>query len=125
MRKKSKGYQRGGKMVPKGMSAGGAGKMPMKRDKDGEMRPAFVVDAEGKAAGGVASQKVPKTKGFFKGGRTMKNKMNTKGGAKGGGMKGGGKAMKSKMNTKGGMRGGGRAMKNKMNTKGGKRGGGR
>ena len=111
--KKPKGYQRGGKTggmmrkVPKGMSAGGAGKMPMKRDKDGEMRPAFVVDAEGKATGGVASQKVPKTKGFFKGGRTMKNKMDTKGGAKGGGMRGGGR-INNKMNTKGGKRGGGR-----------------
>ena len=82
--KKPKGYQRGGMMkkTPKGMKAGG--KMPMARDSDGEMKPAFLVDKEGKAAGGVASQKVPKTKGYFKGGRTMKNKMNTKGGKMGG-----------------------------------------
>ena len=86
MKKKPKGYMRGGqsmmKKVPKGMKAGG--KMPMARDSDGEMKPAFLVDKEGKAAGGVASQKVPKTKGYFKGGRTMKNKMNTKGGKMGG-----------------------------------------
>ena len=86
--KKPKGYQRGGKTdgmmrkVPKGMNTGG--KMPMARDSDGEMKPAFLVDKEGKAAGGVASQKVPKTKGYFNGGRTMKNKMDTKGGKMGG-----------------------------------------
>ena len=84
--KKPKGYMRGGqgmmKKTPKGMKVGG--KMPMARDSDGEMKPAFLVDNEGKAAGGVASQKVPKTKGYFKGGRTMKNKMDTKGGKMGG-----------------------------------------
>ena len=74
---------KGGKMRM-GMASGSDGKMPMKRDKDGELRPAFVVDAEGKAAGGVAKQKVPKTKGYFKGGRTMQNKMDTKGGKMGG-----------------------------------------
>jgi hypothetical protein len=74
---------KGGKMRI-GMASGSGEKMPMKRDKDGELRPAFVVDAEGKAVGGVAKQKVPKTKGYFKGGRTMQNKMDTKGGKMGG-----------------------------------------
>lgn len=87
-----------------GMASGSGEKMPMKRDNDGELRPAFVVDAEGKAVGGVAKQNVPKTKGYFKGGRTM-----SKGGVAGG--------AKKKMP---GMRYGGTAMKNKMNTKGGK-----
>ena len=61
---------KGGKMRI-GMASGSGEKMPMKRDKDGELRPAFVVDAEGKAVGGVAKQKVPKTKGYFKGGKVM------------------------------------------------------
>ena len=76
--KKSKGYMRGGKM-PKGMKKGG--KMPMARDKDGEMKPAFLVDDNGMKMGGMT---VPKTKGYFKGGKTMKSKMDTKGGKMGG-----------------------------------------
>ena len=63
------------------MYAGG-GKMPMKKDsKTGEMRPAFLVDQNGMKMGGVA---VPKTKGYFKGGKTMQSKMATKGGKRGG-----------------------------------------
>ena len=76
--KKPKGYMRGGKM-PKGMKKGG--KMPMAKDKDGEMKPAFLVDDSGMKKGGVV---VPKTKGYFKGGKTMKSKMDTKGGKMGG-----------------------------------------
>ena len=55
--KKTKGYAVGGKM-------------PMKKDKDGELRPAFVVDDTGMKMGGVV---VPKTKGYFKGGKVMKD----------------------------------------------------
>jgi len=48
------------------MYAGG-GKMPMRKDpKTGEMRPAFLVDKNGMKMGGVT---VPKTKGYFKGGK--------------------------------------------------------
>tara|TARA_R100000231_G_scaffold31369_1_gene27606 strand:+ start:4753 stop:5073 length:321 start_codon:yes stop_codon:yes gene_type:complete len=97
---------KGGKMRI-GMASGSGEKMPMKRDRDGELRPAFVVDAEGKAAGGVANQNVPKTKGYFKGGKVM-----SKGGVAGGAKK-----------KPPGMRYGGTSMKNKMNTKGGKMGG--
>ena len=53
--KKTKGYIRGGKM-------------PMARDKDGEVKPAFLVDGNGMKMGGVV---VPKTKGYFKGGKVM------------------------------------------------------
>jgi len=42
----------------------------MKKDKDGELRPAFVVDDTGMKMGGVV---VPKTKGYFKGGKVMKD----------------------------------------------------
>ena len=66
--KKTKDYIRGGKM-------------PMARDKDGEVKPAFLVDGNGMKMGGVV---VPKTKGYFKGGKTMKSKMDTKGGKMGG-----------------------------------------
>jgi hypothetical protein len=76
--KKPKGYMRGGMMrkTPKGMSKGG--KMPMARDKDGEMKPAFLVDDNGMRMGGMT---VPKTKGYFKGGKTM-----SEGGSIGGGL---------------------------------------
>lgn len=46
----------------------------MKKDKDGEMKPAFLVDGNGMKMGGMT---VPKTKGYFKGGKT---KGYTKGG---------------------------------------------
>jgi len=74
---KSKMNPRGGKM-PKGMSKGG--KMPMAKDSAGNLKPAFLVDGNGMKMGGVA---VPKTKGYFKGGKTM-NKMAAKGGKRGG-----------------------------------------
>jgi hypothetical protein len=76
--KKPKGYMRGGKMMPKGMSAGGKLKMV---EKDGKQVPFFAADGKGKMKEGGM---VPKTKGYFKGGRTMKNKMDTKGGKMGG-----------------------------------------
>ena len=72
--KKPKGYQRGGKMMPKGMANGGKLKMV---EKDGKQVPFFAADGKGKMTDGGM---VPKTKGYFKGGRTMKNKMDTKGG---------------------------------------------
>jgi hypothetical protein len=65
--KKSKGYAGGGKMKPKmsakGMSKGG--KLPMV-EKDGKQVPFFAADGKGKMAGGGM---VPKTKGYFKGGK--------------------------------------------------------
>ena len=76
--KKPKGYMRGGKMMPKGMAGGGKLKMV---EKDGKQVPFFAADGQGKMKDGGM---VPKTKGYFKGGRTMKNKMNTKGGKMGG-----------------------------------------
>ena len=76
--KKPKGYQRGGKMMPKGMANGGKLKMV---EKDGKQVPFFAADGKGKMKDGGM---VPKTKGYFKGGRTMKNKMDTKGGKMGG-----------------------------------------
>ena len=92
-------------MGPKGMSGGG--KMKMVTNDKGQEVPHFAADGQGKMAGGgktrVANKMMPK--GYFKGGRTMKNKMDTKGGAKGGGMRGGGRT-NNKMNTKGGKMGG-------------------
>ena len=70
--------------VPKGMAAGGTKGEKLKMVKDpetGNQVPFFTVDGKGKMANGGT---VPKTKGYFKGGRTMKNKMNTKGGKMGG-----------------------------------------
>ena len=71
MRKQSKMYAAGGKVKtkthPDGYKYKKGGKQE-KREKDGKMM-----------AGGM----VPKTKGYFKGGRVM-SKMNTKGGKKGG-----------------------------------------
>ena len=73
MNKTSKMYAGGGKMKTKGYPKGG--KMPMAKDpKTGQMKPAFLVDENGMKVGGVT---VPKTKGYFKGGKT-------KGYAKGG-----------------------------------------
>ena len=67
MRKQSKMYAAGGKLK-------------MVKNKDGEEVPFFAADGEGKMqAGGM----VPKTKGYFKGGKVM-SKMNTKGGKMGG-----------------------------------------
>ena len=63
--KKTKGYQRGGKMMPKGMASGGKLKMV---EKDGKMVPFFAADGEGKMMKGG---KVPGTKGYFKGGKVL------------------------------------------------------
>ena len=62
MKKKTKGYQAGGKMKAKGMAGGGkmkakgmsaGGKMPMSKDpKTGQMVPSFAVDGKGKMMGG-------------------------------------------------------------------------
>jgi len=68
MKMKSKGYMAGGKMKSKGMKKGG--KLPMV-EKDGKMVPFFAADGEGKMAEGGM---VAKTKGYFKGGKTMKPK---------------------------------------------------
>ena len=82
--KKPKGYQRGGKMVPKGMANGG--KMKMVTNDKGQEVPHFAADGKGKMAGGGKTKVANKmmAKGYFKGGKTMKNKMNTKGGKMGG-----------------------------------------
>ena len=64
--------------VPKGMASGGKLKMV---EKDGKQVPFFAADGQGKMQQGGM---VPKTKGYFKGGKTMQNKMNTKGGKMGG-----------------------------------------
>ena len=83
--KKTKGMTAGGKMMmkPKGMSAGGKQKMPMVKDPDtGKQVPFFTVDDKGKMkSGGMTT---PKSKGYFKGGKTMASKMATKGGKRGG-----------------------------------------
>ena len=105
---KNKMKPKGGKM-PMGMSSGGTkgDKLKMVKDPEtGNQVPFFTVDGKGKMANG-GKAKVPKTKGYFKGGRTM-----SKGGVAGGAKK-----------KPPGMRYGGTAMKNKMNTKGGKMGG--
>tara|TARA_E500000318_G_C3401774_1_gene150088 strand:- start:140 stop:403 length:264 start_codon:yes stop_codon:yes gene_type:complete len=75
---KTKGYMAGGKMKAKGMSKGG--KLPMV-EKNGEMVPFFAADGKGKM---MAGRMVPKTKGYFKGGKVMQSKMATKGGKRGG-----------------------------------------
>ncbi len=67
MKKQSKMYASGGKLK-------------MVKDKSGEEVPFYAADGEGKMQkGGI----VPKTKGYFKGGKVM-SKMNTKGGKMGG-----------------------------------------
>ena len=86
--KKSKGYAGGGKMKPKmsakGMSKGG--KLPMV-EKNGKQVPFFAADGKGM---------VPKTKGYFKGGKTKGmaagGKMKPKGMAGGGVARGSGAA---------------------------------
>ena len=89
---KTKGYMAGGKMKTKGMKKGG--KLPMV-EKDGKMVPFYAADGKGKMkAGGMM-----KTKGMKAGGK-MKSKGMAKGGMK---MKSKGYAvggMKSKMATK-------------------------
>ena len=67
MRKQSKMYAAGGKLK-------------MVKNKDGEEVPFFAADGEGKMQKGGM---IPKTKGYFKGGKVM-SKMNTKGGKRGG-----------------------------------------
>ena len=54
----------GTKMMPKRMAGGK--KLPMV-EKDGKQVPFFAADGKGKMMGGG---KVPKTKGYFKGGKT-------------------------------------------------------
>ena len=79
--KKSKGYMGGGKMKTKGSKmkkAWQAGKLKMVTNKEGKEVPFFAADGKGKM---MAGGKVPKTKGYFKGGKT-------KGMAKGGKTKG-------------------------------------
>ena len=74
MKKMSKMYAAGGKT---------GDKLKMVKNKDGDMVPFFAADGEGKMkAGGM----IPKTKGYFKGGKTMNmaSKMATKGGKRGG-----------------------------------------
>jgi len=84
--KKPKGMANGGMMrkVPKGMSGGG--KMKMVTNDKGQEVPHFAADGKGKMAGGgktkTANKMMPK--GYFKGGKTMQSKMNTKGGKMGG-----------------------------------------
>ena len=70
--KKSKGYMRGGKT--KGYAGGG--KLPMV-EKDGKQVPFFAADGKGKMADGGM---VPKTKGYFKGGKIMMPKGSAAGG---------------------------------------------
>ena len=79
MKMKSKGYNRGGK-TKMGMAGGKKTKLPMV-EKDGKMVPFFAADGEGKMKNGGM---VPKTKGYFKGGKIMQSKMATKGGKRGG-----------------------------------------
>ena len=70
--------------VPKGMAAGGTKgeKLKMVKDPDtGKQVPFFTVDGKGEMANGGKAE-VPKTKGYFKGGRTM-----SKGGVAGGAKK--------------------------------------
>ena len=50
-------------------------------EKNGKMVPFFAADGEGKMQRGGM---VPKTKGYFKGGKVMGSKMATKGGKRGG-----------------------------------------
>ncbi len=87
--KKSKGYNRGGKTkmgmaggmkTKMGMAGGREAKLPMV-EKNGEMVPFFAADGKGKM---MAGRMVPKTKGYFKGGKVMQSKMATKGGKRGG-----------------------------------------
>ena len=83
MKKKSKGYAKGGMMKAKGMKAGG--KMPMAKDpKTGQMVPTFAMDGKGKMMGGGKVKMSPK--GMSAGGAVtaVSKDMKKKGGAKGG-----------------------------------------
>ena len=86
MKKKSKGYSKGGKtMKPKGYANGGKAKMPMAKDpKTGQMVPAFAMDGKGKMMGGGKVKMSPK--GMSAGGAVtaVSKDMKKKGGAKGG-----------------------------------------
>lgn len=85
MKKKTKGYQAGGKMKAKGYMAGGkmkakgmkaGGKMPMVK-KGGEMVPAFAADGVGKMmAGGKTGGMKISPKMMANGGATMVQKKN-------------------------------------------------
>ena len=74
MKKMSKMYAAGGKT---------GDKLKMVKNKDGDMVPFFAADGEGQMKKGGMT---PKTKGYFKGGKTMNmaSKMATKGGKRGG-----------------------------------------
>ncbi len=78
--RKTKMGMAGGKKTKMGYAGGKKTKLPMV-EKDGKMVPFFAADGEGKMKGGGM---VPKTKGYFKGGKTMRSKMATKGGMRGG-----------------------------------------
>ena len=62
------------------------GKLKMVTNDKGQEVPFFAADGKGKMAGGGKTKVANKmmAKGYFKGGKTMKNKMNTKGGKMGG-----------------------------------------
>ena len=79
----------GTKMMPKRMAGGK--KLPMVTNKAGDEVPFFAADGKGKMMGGG---KVPKTKGYFKGGKTkgMAKGGKTKGYAAGGVARGSGAA---------------------------------
>ena len=88
---RTKGNMAGGKMRPKGMKTGG--KLKMVKNAQGKDVPFFAADGKGKmSAGGM----VPKTKGYFKGGKTKGmaagGKMKSKGMAGGGVARGSGAA---------------------------------
>ena len=68
MKMKSKGYKAGGKMKTKGYKAGGKLKVV---EKDGKEVPFFAADGKGEMASGGM---IPKTKGYFRGGKVMKPK---------------------------------------------------
>ena len=92
------------KLMPKRMAPGGkakSGKLPMV-EKDGKMVPFFAADGVGKMQEGGPTP--PKTKGYFKGGRTMSGggKPATKTKAKGGAqVRGSGAARKQKFSKNG------------------------
>jgi len=80
MKMKSKMGMSGGKKTKMGYAGGKKTKLPMV-EKNGSMVPFFAADGKGKMKSGGM---VPKTKGYFKGGKTMQSKMATKGGKRGG-----------------------------------------
>ena len=87
MRKKSKMGTKMRAMGP-GMKSGRttSDKLKMVTNDKGQEVPFFAADGKGKMAGGgktkVANKMMPK--GYFKGGKTMNTKMDTKGGKMGG-----------------------------------------